>query len=239
MSEAQAGSKSDSAAGGGDAKGDSKAGGSEWLKNLPALIAAIAALVTSVAALRKPPDTTAAKASYEELSKLVSKLEDSSDQNHQDIIALRNFLEGYLRANGKLVAEATPVPAVQEPGKAPSKPSKGDSGGTKTAGKQGKASDAIAATGTAPPQPKPAEPPPPGIAGEKPAPGEAAAAAAPMLRDPDSGAYLIPKIRRRAPLPAPRGFQQIVKELKEQDGPGKDTADKAAPGAKDEPAKDK
>jgi hypothetical protein len=68
---------------------------SEFLKQLPALIAALTALVTAIAAFRKPPDTTASRAGYEELSKAIEEVSRSNVKNHEDIVALHAYLKAY------------------------------------------------------------------------------------------------------------------------------------------------
>jgi hypothetical protein len=69
------------------------------LKSLGTLIAAVAALVTAVGAYFKPQDHTVNKASYEELSKVIKELSDESDKNHDDIVALRGYVEGAVTRN--------------------------------------------------------------------------------------------------------------------------------------------
>lgn len=74
------------------------------LKGWAALIASIAALVTAIGALMKPPEEPAAKASYETLSKAVEDNSKQAAQNHDDIVALRNYLEGYVKGSVPAVA---------------------------------------------------------------------------------------------------------------------------------------
>ncbi|MCS6915965.1 MAG: hypothetical protein RMK29_01090 [Myxococcales bacterium] len=91
----------------------------EWLRTLPALITAATALVTAIAALRKPPDDTPTRLAYQELSKVIEQLAEASKQNQQDLIALRNFLEGYLRAaegreRALLVSQPDPLDGARQ-----------------------------------------------------------------------------------------------------------------------------
>lgn len=65
----------------------------EALKHAPALIAALAAFFTAVAAIRKPPDTTASRAGYEELTKVIEQLTTQAKADHDQIIALRAHVE--------------------------------------------------------------------------------------------------------------------------------------------------
>jgi len=88
------------------------------LKYLGTLVAALAALVTALGAYFKPQDHSVNKASYEELSKVIKDLSDESDRNHDDIVALRGYLEGQLARN------AAPMPVT---------PALTDAGSTATA----------------------------------------------------------------------------------------------------------
>jgi hypothetical protein len=86
------------------------------LKHVAALIAAVAALVTSVSAFyRKPPEEDA-KTAYETLSKAMEKVSADTVQNHEDLLAMHNFLEGYIRAREQgttaTVVDAGTVPAI-------------------------------------------------------------------------------------------------------------------------------
>jgi hypothetical protein len=75
------------------------------LKHLAALVAALAALVTAIGALIHRPPEEDAKTAYDTLSKAVEKVSDDTTKNHDDIVGLHNFLEGYMRA--KEVSNAT------------------------------------------------------------------------------------------------------------------------------------
>jgi hypothetical protein len=83
------------------------------LKYLGTLVAAVAALVTAVGAYLKPQDHSVNKASYEELSKVIKELSDESEKNHDDIVALRGYVEGAVSRN------SGPLPVtVQDAGSA-------------------------------------------------------------------------------------------------------------------------
>ena len=62
------------------------------------VILAVSALAASAASFFKPPDVSAAKNSFEHTSKQIETISAVSIQNHDDIVALRAFLEGYVRA---------------------------------------------------------------------------------------------------------------------------------------------
>ncbi len=64
------------------------------LKGWAAIIASIAALVTAVGAILKPTDTSATKATYETLSKAVKDNSEAAARNHDDLVALRAYMEG-------------------------------------------------------------------------------------------------------------------------------------------------
>jgi len=77
------------------------------LKSWTNIVATGAALIAGVAAYAKPADKSAAKASYEELKKAVEENAQNDKQNHEDIVALRNFLEGYFKGTGAPTAAWT------------------------------------------------------------------------------------------------------------------------------------
>lgn len=68
----------------------------EMLKSWANVIATVAALITALAAATKPPDP-APKASYEELKKAVEQNSQDNLRNHEDIAAMRAYIEGYMR----------------------------------------------------------------------------------------------------------------------------------------------
>lgn len=85
------------------------------LKDAAALIAAVTALVAAFGAYMKPQDTKATKNSYETLAGGLKQLQDESRRNHDDISALRGFVEGYVRADspglpGPRVPMVAPMP---------------------------------------------------------------------------------------------------------------------------------
>lgn len=75
------------------------------LKGWAAIIASVAALVTAIGAFLKPPQEPAAKAAYETLSSAVKSNSEEIAKNHDDILALRNYMEGF--AKGVRVSPAT------------------------------------------------------------------------------------------------------------------------------------
>jgi len=74
------------------------------LKGWAAIIASLAALVTAIGALLKPPQEPAAKAAYETLSTVVKETSEQTAKNHDDIVGLRNYLEGYTKGAGTVPA---------------------------------------------------------------------------------------------------------------------------------------
>lgn len=66
------------------------------IKEYVALITALTALVAGVAAVVKPQDESGTKASYETLSKALQEATEASAQNHDDIVALRSYIEGVM-----------------------------------------------------------------------------------------------------------------------------------------------
>lgn len=76
----------------------------EMVKSWVNVVATILALGVGTAAVTKPEDPTP-KVSYEELRKVVEKNEQDNLRNHEDVAALRAYIEGYTRA-------APPPPSV-------------------------------------------------------------------------------------------------------------------------------
>lgn len=87
----------------------------ESLKHVAAIATAVAAIVTSLVALLREPQEPKARSSYETLSKKVEELQTAQKQQHDDTVALRGYLEGYLkslRESQRTLAETAPVPSV-------------------------------------------------------------------------------------------------------------------------------
>jgi hypothetical protein len=68
------------------------------LNAMKGLILAIAALVTAVGSYLKPEDQTATKNTYEWSAQQIEELSAQDVQLRQDIVAIRNYLEGYIEA---------------------------------------------------------------------------------------------------------------------------------------------
>jgi len=77
------------------------------LKGWATIIAAVAALITSVVSAVKPQDTSVTKNAYVTLSSSISKLSDAEQKNHEDIANLRGYLDGISRA--PLLVPADPI----------------------------------------------------------------------------------------------------------------------------------
>lgn len=91
----------------------------ERLKHVGAIATALAAIVTSLVALLRDPPEPRARASYDVLAKKVEELQASQKQQHDDNVALRGYIEGYLkslREGQKSLAES---PAPTTTGRAP------------------------------------------------------------------------------------------------------------------------
>jgi hypothetical protein len=65
------------------------------MKSLANIIATTAALVTAVGALLKPTDTTVTEKSYSQLKTAIEHTAQDVKQNHDDMVALHNYLLGY------------------------------------------------------------------------------------------------------------------------------------------------
>jgi hypothetical protein len=85
----------------------------ELLKQWANIIATTAALLTGVAAVMKPNDPVN-KASYEELKSALEQSQRNEVQNHEDIMALRNYLDGYFKGSGVPVVlpSVSPLPSA-------------------------------------------------------------------------------------------------------------------------------
>jgi hypothetical protein len=86
------------------------------IKHVTALVAALAALITSIAAIVKPQDDSMTNRSYGELRKAVQDLTTATTQNHDDVIALRSYLLGYANAT----SGQGPTPPSPSPSPSPS-----------------------------------------------------------------------------------------------------------------------
>jgi hypothetical protein len=64
------------------------------LRSWATLIASVAGLVTAIGAVFKPQDHTVTQESYEALSQEVHDLVDQQAAEHDDLVALRAYLEG-------------------------------------------------------------------------------------------------------------------------------------------------
>jgi hypothetical protein len=84
------------------------------LKHFAALIAAVAALLTAIGAfIHKPPEEDA-KMAFDVLSKDMERLSAGTTQNHDDIVAMHNYLDGFIRAR-ELGSTAVMVDAGIQP----------------------------------------------------------------------------------------------------------------------------
>lgn len=87
----------------------------ERLKSIGTIATAIAAIVTAIfAAFVKQPEEPQARASYDVLAKKVEELQAGQKQQHDDAVAMRAYLEGYLKAlrqGQKKLSELPPAPA--------------------------------------------------------------------------------------------------------------------------------
>jgi len=78
------------------------------LKSLATVIAAVTALLVALSGFFKKPEEPAAKASYTELAEAVKNVSESTAKNHDDIVALQAYIDGYLKAQEEEVAATIP-----------------------------------------------------------------------------------------------------------------------------------
>lgn len=74
------------------------------------LIIAVTGLVVAVASIFVPASTRVTQNAYEEMSKEVQEVSSATARNHDDIIALRGYLDG-LRGTTLVVSSATTIPS--------------------------------------------------------------------------------------------------------------------------------
>ncbi|MGH6877088.1 MAG: hypothetical protein ACREHV_06860, partial [Rhizomicrobium sp.] len=108
------------------------------LKSWANIIATTAALLTAVAAIFKPQDQTVNRNTYEQLRTAVIQADLEVKQNHDDMVALHNYLAGYFANNSTLslppLSSATTMITVVDAGAPPAKittvtiPNKKDAG---------------------------------------------------------------------------------------------------------------
>jgi hypothetical protein len=72
------------------------------LKSWANIIATTAALVTAVGALIRPQDQTATKNAYEQLKTSIEQTNQNVQSNHDDVVALHNYLQGYFASNAQV-----------------------------------------------------------------------------------------------------------------------------------------
>jgi hypothetical protein len=84
------------------------------LKAWTNFIATAAALLVAAAAILKPQDHSTARASYDELKKAVDENSQNDRRNHEDLVALRNYMDGYLKGAGAATSlpSSMPVPST-------------------------------------------------------------------------------------------------------------------------------
>lgn len=80
----------------------------EWVT----LVTALTALVAAIGAAFKPQDQTSTKMSYETLAKAVQEASAATARNHDDLVALRSYLEGYMEAQQPKKISAPPEPVA-------------------------------------------------------------------------------------------------------------------------------
>jgi hypothetical protein len=105
------------------------------LHSLTALLMAGAAFVTSVGASLKSCDHSVTENAYSTLTTGIQKVTDAEQQNHQDIVALRAYLDGLSRNPLSVVDAGAPMPAPTTAASfAPPPPMSGSSGGSSGSG---------------------------------------------------------------------------------------------------------
>lgn len=76
------------------------------LKNMTALIIAITALVAACSSFFKPRDDRATETSYETVNKSLKDLSDENQRQHDDLVALRAYIDGVVHGSVPSTREA-------------------------------------------------------------------------------------------------------------------------------------
>ncbi len=74
----------------------------QQLKSWANIIATTAALVTAIMAIVKPQDQTVNRNTYDQLKTSIEQTNQEIKQNHDDMVALHNYLTGYFAANSSV-----------------------------------------------------------------------------------------------------------------------------------------
>jgi hypothetical protein len=85
-----------------------------WMDKIKAaagMTAAIIALVTSLWNAFKPQDNTVNKATYEVLSKEIQKVSDQTVKNHDDMLSIKSFFDGF---TNRVMNTPIEIPSVNE-----------------------------------------------------------------------------------------------------------------------------
>ena len=69
------------------------------LKSIVALVIAITSAITALSALTKPRDDRATQQSYEAVTAAIKELNEENQRQHDDLLSLRVYLDGYVRGN--------------------------------------------------------------------------------------------------------------------------------------------
>jgi hypothetical protein len=92
------------------------------LKGVAGILVGAAALITAVLAIFRPE--TAARAGYDEHERALIGVEAVERQNHEDIVALRSYIDTYTKGHEVVVAPVVTTP----PSPSPSSPVRVDAG---------------------------------------------------------------------------------------------------------------
>jgi len=85
-----------------------------WINASKGFITATAALLASVGALAKPQDHSVTKTAYDTLSSGIKEISDEQKRDHDDVVALRGYLEGLTREKITL-SQAVAPPVIVKP----------------------------------------------------------------------------------------------------------------------------
>jgi len=97
-----------------------------WANASKGPIAAVAALITAMGAFFKPQDHSVTKTAYDTLSASITQIAEGQKRDHDDVVALRGYLDGLTRAG--VPQSPAPIASSAEPA-APAAPRHGRLGG--------------------------------------------------------------------------------------------------------------
>jgi len=89
------------------------------LRSWANIIATTAAMLTAVAAVFKPQDQTVNRNTYEQLKASIEHTNEDVKQNHEDMVAIHSYLQGYFAGSAAFAPLSSNVPTATSAQKPP------------------------------------------------------------------------------------------------------------------------